>query len=232
MRETRFTSAGYFLTRRCARPEWAHGAPDLLPPTLVTLSPCLVDVVPSLWPSPCAPPLRPDEAALARLGMTSASAGAAEAWATARCDAAPDQWPTPLTTLSTLREFVDRFVAPSADVILVGVALPDDLVAGVLALPGSVASERGHALRMSTPPEPGGEVAGYEVLGDGIDELHSIVCTGGEAVLREVLGIALNQHGLIDGLDDARRAAAWASEEGHGEPVAYLPWRVALYPRA
>ena len=78
----------------------------------------------------------------------------------------------------------------------------------------------------------GGQALRRLVLGDGIDELHSIVCTGGETALREALGIALNQHGLIDGLDDARRAATWASEEGHGEPVAYLPWRVALYPRS
>jgi hypothetical protein len=228
-----FLSAGYYLTRRCPRPAWAHGDRSLLPATIVTLSPCLIDVVPSLWPSPTVPRLSND-AELARLGITPAAAVAAEAWATERCDAVPHEWPLPFATLADLRTFVDRFVVADADVLLVGAALTDDLVAGFVASASASGGgcERSHALRRALPPDPAGERVGFEVLGDGVHEHHSIVCTGGEVDLHDRLGIAMNANGLIDDLDDARRAAAWASEDGHGEPVAYLPWRTALYSRS
>ncbi len=130
-------SAGYFLARPCPRPAWVHGGGSLLPEVLLTLSTCLTDVVPSLWPS-----------------------------------------------------------------------------------------ERGAAR-----PEEAARVVGYEILGDGASEDHSIVCTGSEVGVHATLGIGFNGHGLIDALPDARRAAEWMSEDGRGEPVPYFPWRLALYDR-
>ena len=233
MADTAFISAGYFLTRPCPRPTWAHGGTGLLPESIVTLSTCLIDVVPSLWPSTCEPPCRPSESALASLGISSLAVPDIEAWTTAIYDAAPGEWPVPFATLEMLHAFVDHFVARDANVLLVGAALPTDAVAAVLAQqhPSMAASERYHAIRRALTLDATGTFIGYEVLGDGITENHSIVCTGGEVALRDSLGISPNSHGLLDSLDDARRAAAWASEDGHAEPVDYYPWRLCLYPR-
>lgn len=139
----------------------------------------------------------------------------------------------PFSTLAVLREFVERFVAPRADLRLVGAALPEDLVEAFLtecSMAGG-AAERCHAVRRRLAPEPGGGIAGHEILGNGSSESHSIICTSGEKLLHDVMGIALNENGLVETLDDARRGAEWASEEGHGEPVPYFPWRLTLYER-
>ena len=227
-----FVSAGYFLVRPCPRPQWAHASQVILPETIVTLSPCLTDVVPNLWPSPAAPACRPDSAALARMGISEANADALEAWMSTRSDAHPTEWPIPLTSLSELREVVG-FLDRDENLWLVGAALPDDRVDDFFSDHDRAggASERCHALRRALSPDRSGEVLGFEVLGNGSTECHSVVCTGSEVQLHDALGVSFNAHGLIDSYEEAKRAAAWMSEDGHGEPVVYFPWQVTVYAR-
>lgn len=228
-----FISAGYYLVTPCSRPDWCHGGgADLVPSMLLTLSPCLTAVLPDGWPSPAVPAWRPDEARLRRLGIEPNLASEIEAWGDERCRAEPKVWPRPFFDVATLREFLLRFVESRADVVLVGASLPEDQVDRYLAEAGSdTATERLEAVQRALPAEPGGRFVGYEVLGDGFREAHSILCTGAEVPLHIQLGIKLNERGLLDSIADAERAAALMSDGQFGEPVAYFPWRLEIYTR-
>lgn len=231
-----FVAAGYYLVAPTPRPDWAPGASCsaagrlLLPPTVLTLSPCLTVLVPDGWPSPTVPGWRPNDEKLRRLGIDPARADAIEAWAEDAWRAEPETWPRPFFDVTTAREFARRFVDDAADLFLVGASLPEDHVERFLAEAAGCATERMHAVLRALRPEPGGRLVGYEVLGDGLHEAHSILCSGAEVELHDELGLVPNEHGLFATLEDAVCAAARVTA-GLGEPVTYYPWRLEVYDR-
>ncbi|MDQ3030868.1 MAG: hypothetical protein M3Y87_00490 [Myxococcota bacterium] len=216
-------SAGFFFTARIPRPAWAPD-PAVVPGLVLTLSPCLASVLPNGWPSPAVPPfVRPGPP------FTFGEEVAREIERTVGAEAAssPDDWPWTLRTLADARAFGRRFSSPISSAVLIGVAVsPTDVEKLV---DESSASERASMIRRGLPVEPGGTLRGYEVLGDGVHEAHSLLCTGSEVGASRELGVVFNADGLLDDFATARRVAEWASRDHHGEPVDYFPYRMAEY---
>jgi hypothetical protein len=132
--------------------------------------------------------------------------------------------------LEEATEFARRIASTLPEILLIGVALAvEDVAVLRSSTPDRTASERSTAIEHGIAPAQGGTILGHEVLGDGIVEAHSIICTGGEVDLARDLSVKFNANGLIEDLGDARRGAEWASQEGHAEPTQYFAWRLTGY---
>jgi hypothetical protein len=223
-------SAGYYLTARVPRPDWFVANRDLLPPSIITLAPCLAPVVPDGWPTPAIPGFKPSDSTVRAFGLTPDRRADVERYVSGHFDKDPHRWPWVPLELDEAVAFARHVAASAPGMLLVGVALAADDAARLQATIGpQSASERSVALERGLAPAEGGTILGYEVLGDGVLDSHSILCTGGEVDVARDLSIRFNADGLIDDAADARRAAVWASQDGHAEPVPYFAWRLTRY---
>jgi len=239
-RSLEYASGGYFLTKRFRRREWMSA--ELVPENVVSLSPCVTEVIPDSWYLNQAPNQTNLDIA-AKMGVPLHRLAELYPWMKRHPPEPADMWPYAFSTLDRAREFAREFLQGAADVLLLGTSLHKEFFEAFLSEAGPVhgysrfgkdatyvyVSERTEVLKLGLPPADGGNILGFEVFGDAVMERHTLLCTGGEKDVRAELGIRLNQNGLFETLADARRVAQWASVEGHAEPFLYLPWRLEQY---
>ncbi|KPK43660.1 MAG: hypothetical protein AMK72_13025 [Planctomycetes bacterium SM23_25] len=221
-----YVTGGYFLTQLFRRPQQMNA--DLVPETVVTISTCLTEVIPCAWYPNEEPDKRNLESA-AKMGVPADRLNDVYPWMREH-PSQPPIWPYAFAEADRAREFAREFLAAAEDVFLIGASLPAESVGIFLEEAGDKwVSEFTEVVRLKQPRARGGTLLGYEILGDAINEYHTLLCTSGENDVCGQMGIRLNQHGLFDSLADASRAAQWSSEEGNAEPVVYLPWRIERY---
>jgi hypothetical protein len=226
---------GYYLVEGVARPDWTA---SFLPDTLWTVSACICPTYPDSWGLPW---VSESEETLQeireRLGLEP------EAFQELRreVDAALAEerfgWPNVWLDLASARAFRRRYLRHIPQLTLLAIALPEPYVEDFLRDETPIDSneaEVGIFRRMLRRERWGldGDPHGFDVLGAEMGgSLHTFVCNGLEKPYQDQLGIALNQHGLIDGYDDAIRAAEYTNLESTGaEPVAWYPWLVVEHP--
>ncbi len=133
------------------------------------------------------------------------------------------------------RDFVQRFMANTADLHLIGVGFPQEIAElGWREKTGD--NEWGVIRRVAQqlPVEPGGEVLGHEILSFECNSLgHSWVCN---MIYEEPFGFTPNPHGLIEHYADAKKVYDWLAEDNlqgtRGEPEPYYIWQLIDYPLA
>ena len=158
-----------------------------------------------------------------------------EQWLQERLDDGTWGFPMWFRDLDTARECVARFVTDRTGLTLLGVELPQDQVASVLAahpdVDGIATDGIVLHLRDHRSPVAGGEVLGYEPLGLNHGSFHSWLCHDLEPLVHDRLGIDVDAHGLITSMDDAARAAALiGSDEVGAEPAVWRAWRLVRHP--
>lgn len=73
---------------------------------------------------------------------------------------------------------------------------------------------------------PTGVGLGFEVVGFEAGRLHSWLCNSLQRDARDNLGIAVNQFGLLDTLDQARAVAVMANRDPGTEEVDWVAARI------
>jgi hypothetical protein len=227
-------AAGFFVTKATARD--AERSPDLLPPVLTSLSPCIAPSAQVAWGWDV-PDDEPDAVAF---GIAPERLPELQPWEASH----GVSFPNVFHSLEDARGFVATVLPDSTDVVIVGAALPAELVEEFLVdqaqttFDATTGAERescfGVNLVLSArcPLPPGGETLGFELVLYGYNLECSWLCTGTERAVATALGVRPNGHGLVGSQADAMRVHAWmARHPEQSEPGPYYPWLLVRYGR-
>ena len=227
-------AAGFFVTKAAARD--AERSPDLLPAMLTSLSPCIAPSAQVAWGWDVADE-EPDAVAF---GIARDRLPELQPWEAGH----GVSFPNVFHSLEDARAFVDTFLPDGRDVLIVGAALPAELVDEFLVdqaqttFDATTGTERetcfGVNLVLSArrPLPPGGEPLGFEMVLYGYNLECSWLCTGTERAVATALGVTPNAHGLVETQADAMRVHAWmAQHPEESEAGPYYPWLLVRYPR-
>jgi hypothetical protein len=174
-----FVAGGYFIARPYARGEWMS---DLLPSIVVSVSPCIADIGLSMtWVEHTkeGEEWRWEEAV--GFGIAPEQLDAVAHWLDDAYEGGRVRWPNVLAAPEVGRSFAAAFGLPLDDLVLVGIALPNDrvreFVEGEEAWWGWLGVSE--LVQERKPLAPGAaEGFGYEVLGLDTDTFHSWLCNG------------------------------------------------------
>jgi len=131
--------------------------------------------------------------------------------------------------------FVEDFRVSTQDLVLFSIGLHKKHVGLFLEKTRSperiVPSGIWLTVQKGLPPEVGGRVIGYDVLGYELAWAHSWLCYSFEKDVRDRLGIRPNRHGFIENFGDAERVAEYAdNSDAPIENKPWLPWLVTVHP--
>jgi len=229
---SQYVSGGYFLAKYANRAESMSA--DLLPARILSASNCIADIV-DAWAVKWASYKETDrEEEAAKFGITPEILPQAIDWVTRALEAQKIGWPVVFHSLETARNFHRKFLHSDNDVVLVGVGLQPECAA-LLLREEKPAANHGtpgiyQALGQGLSLESDGEVLGFEVLGYEWGGFHSWLCNGLEVESYRELNIRPNRYGFIDSLEEAIKAAEYASREEVGaEPALWQPWLIVKY---
>jgi hypothetical protein len=211
-----------------------------LGPGHLTASACLAEMAPDDWALDwvSTEPERREQH-VARLGIRPGELPAVMRWATDHFGGR-FRWPNVFTDLEIARAFRARFVP--ADIHLLGIGLPVDLVDSFMSMAAPPPPQPGYApvgatgvyqvLTARRPLEGGGATRGFEVLGyDEAGKFCSYRCNALGADFERQFGARFNARGLLDEETTARRCAEYASRpEVFTCSRFWHPWLVQEYP--
>jgi hypothetical protein len=227
---TTHVAGGYLLAKPGVR----------VPKRGLTASACLADMAPDWWAIEWVGTTYGErEERAARLGIQTKNVPSLVRWVTERFGET-FRWPNVFTDVVHAREFFRQFGL--ADVHLMGIALPSDLVETFLEASAPPEQQPGYAPVGATgvhdvvsrmePLASGGSRRGYEVLGYGeVGQFHSFRCNDLERDFEREFDARFNEWGLIDDAAIARRCAAYASLPTTSTSARdWHPWLVEEYP--
>jgi hypothetical protein len=220
-----FVAGGYFIARPHERAEWMS---DLLPSVVLSASPCIADIGPSLtWAERTKKGAKWRREEAARLGIAPEQLEALARWLDDAYEGGRVRWPNVLATPEVGRSFAAEYALDTDSLVLLGIALPEHHVETFL----REEEESGirQLLEERTPLAPEAEHLGYEVLGLDFSTFHSWLCNHLERDAARDLGVTPDERGFLKTLGEAERVAEWANEDEGTEPVLWQPWLVARY---
>ena len=229
MDDREFLAGGYFLTRPIERND-EFMAPDLLPEHILTLSSCLTDVALEFWWS------QENVAEAADFGVPSDRWSDLITWYLDRFESRIGA-PGVASSVSVIREFVNRFVSDPSGVVILGCGLDTESAARLIR-ECRTPPERGEygvfeMVEKHVSVEGGGTPRGFEVVSYEYGLEHSWLCNSLERDVNEQFGIAANGVGLLDTFEEAATVADFVNREDVGaEPGLWLPWLVMEFPIA
>ena len=147
-------------------------------------------------------------------------------------------WPGVFASVEEARAYFRKYLARLTDVRLLEIALPEIYFEPALASSApSRANEAESALhfmlsRKRKTAALAGTALGYEILGieDG-GHFHSFLCNQLQNEYSRELGITMNAAGLIDRLEDAKKATELTRRDDVGaEPVDWFPFLLVSHP--
>jgi hypothetical protein len=225
-------AGGYILVVPFVPPEFM--ANPRLPAQMVTADAFLAAIGPGLWALPWVNQLERYRQEQTAFGIDDAALPEVSAWVEAQRQAGEWGWPRIFPRIQPASEFLARF-HPTGAPKIVGLGLPSEYLDEVLDehpdVPGMGVDGYIETLRQRQPLAGGGVELGYEILGEepggDFDSWH---VNGLEPLVHRELGIEVNQFGLIDNLDAARRAAEFIGRpDTPAEPVPWRPWLLVSY---
>jgi hypothetical protein len=154
-------------------------------------------------------------------------------WLETQMDRGEWIWPRWFASLPVAQEFAQRFCSPLDGTVVLGLgvtdATADQLLADHPESPSETTPSAGivEQVRHRLPLAAGGDVLGWELLGDMWGDFHSWLCNDLEPILRDRLGVRVNRRGLIDDLDTAAAAAGYLNTHADTGAEA-VPWFPAL----
>jgi hypothetical protein len=226
-------AAGYLLVVPFTVPETL--ANPRLPSQLMTASSDLTAIGPGPWALSWVHHREDDRLEQAAFGIDEALLLEVSAWVEQKMEAGEWGWPRVFTNLRPAREFLGRF-RPTGVPHTIGLGIAPEFLDEVLEahpdIPGQGQYGYITTLRRRQPLAAGGVELGYEILGEEIGgDFHSWHCNYLEPLVHEQLGIEVNRHWLINGLEAARNAADFINRpDVPAEPVPWRPWLLVQYP--
>jgi len=230
---TDFIAGGWFVARAVKRPEYS--SPELMPEKIISASESVGRILQAYWGMA----IDRNRQKLLDFGIGEDRHPDFAAWSRTNTDLGH---PNTFYKLSKARQFVERFMKGSEEVLILGVALHKDLVPNFLEESKQVVYDpvretyvhsdyaTPRVLKLNDHPIPG-DILGFELLGYEAG-FWSWLRNSMEKYAHTDLGITPNQYGLIDSYEDAKRIHEWIDAEGsaHAEPIPYKPWLVISYP--
>ncbi len=228
-----YVFGGYLVTQRVVRP--SQMSPELLPPRLLTASPCIANCVPDTWSLDWTTTTdRERQKAAAELGLDEGTVAAVTSHVTEGFDKSEFGWPNVVTSTEALVGLV-KVLPTSREWVALGLALHRNHLQTFLdenrPPEGAAASGVCQLLNQRLSLPPGGTVLGFEPLGFEFGgQPHSWLCNHLEVACFRALGIRPAANGFLETEDDAERVTAHiSSDEVGAEPVLWLPWMILDY---
>ncbi|MEM7234413.1 MAG: hypothetical protein AAF517_19700 [Planctomycetota bacterium] len=217
---------GYFFIAEGEAPS------ELLPASFLSPTDCICRIVPGDAGLPwiASPPSSTDLRTF--LQLSESDLLDLQRWLEARTEENDYGWPSVFLREDLAAEFRQRYLQARNDVHLISVAFAAvDLEDAVRDFESQGIEDCGVARKLvegEALDPTRGQPRGFDILGIEFNGgFHSFPCNGLESDFVEVLGISLNEFGLIDSRDDADRAAKYTNEESTGaEPVPWFPCRI------
>jgi hypothetical protein len=238
---TQYVAGGYFIIKSVLRD--ADRSPDLLPERLISLSSeCICPSVKIYWGWESG---KHHPEAL-EFGILPEKLPELAVWSKENHETEIDH-PNVFLNLEAAQSFASHFLPPQSDTVLLGIGLPESLVADFMAenqqfhesqdgTRTPIVNGVQKILSQSSQLPGGGETIGFEVVSYWQMLGHSWLCSGLERDMADHFGIRPNAHGLIATHTEAMRVYAWIAEDeqrGHrAEPEPYYPWLLVEYPLA
>jgi len=205
-------------------------SPELLPPTLVTLSSCLGDHAFEFWWNT----ENLDDAGT--FGVLEARYPELIEWYRGQFERNLGA-PNVAFSRAVVDEFVTRFVGDPSSLVVLGCGLSSEHAAMLDV--HQTPRDRGEygvfeMLQRNLPLEPGGRVLGFEPLSYEYGLEHTWLCSSLEQEVHAELGVSPDpETGFLRSYEDGVRVADYINRDDVGaEPGTWLPWLVVEYPIA
>jgi hypothetical protein len=233
-----YVAGGYFITKYATEGFWKS---PLLPERIISLSGCMGQSLQVYWGWD----VEKHQQEALNFGVPAEKLPAFKQWS--RGDAVDH--PNVFKSLNAAQQFIAEFMPVHDDLLLIGAAMPKDMVDNFLAKHKQETFDTkalayretlygvNRVLTDKKPLESGCEVLGFEIISYFMGNLgHSWLCSGLEKDMHRLFAIHPNQYGLIATYDEAQKVYEWIAEDdmqGHrSEPEPYYPWLIVQYPLA
>ncbi len=224
-----YVAGGYFILKDSSE-GFQHST--LLPERVISVSGCIGDILEPYWGWN----LKENQAHLDRWGISADLIDQFRAYSTDRHEK-DYGFPGVFYSLDAARHFAVTFLSPIENALLIGIALPRNLVDTFLATntqPNEIPYGVNHMLSRNESLALTGTTLGFEIVSYNINPGHSWLCSGLEKEMHELFGIKPNRYGLIDTYAEARQVYDWIAEDKQqgkrAEPEPYYPWLIVHYP--
>ena len=220
-----FVAGGYCLAKYNERAEYTA---DFLPPKIISASECIVDIFPSVWSADSIE--KPNQAKREARSYSVSVDNLPQVleWAEKHREIEIG-WGNTFFSINKAREFANLFYDFVSELNVIGIGLKRELVVDYLNEEDAGYGVYEH-LKQEKSLERGGEILGFEVLGNDYGSFHSWLCNGLEKDCKGKFGVIPNQNGFIATFEEAEKCAEYANRDEVGaEPCLWLPWLILNY---
>lgn len=234
-----YICTGYFITHYNNRPD--YNDPTLLPPKILSLSPCLANFFPDSW---CYDWVQMDENQRYEkaniFGIDQENLEKTIHSLTNRFNKTFG-YSNVCFSLTIAQNLVNEFIFTKSDLTILGASIPRSMKKQFCSFMTPPPPEKGFApighsglLEMvikNEPPRMGTKILGFELLNfDHYIPACSWLCNSLEQKLKNKFNIKPNHNGFIDNIDDAFRACELISnKELKAEPGLWQPMLITQY---
>ena len=223
-------SGGFYVTRLLQKPD---GLGDLLPDRLLTLSACLTQFLPDSWAFDWASDSDAERrTALGALGLAVELLPVIADAVNAALSAGDLGWPNVWHSARAAQKLLDKLSLASRDLMVIELAVPEDLVAplcsAIAPAPGEGDPGLFTRLKHAAPPLEFAVPLGWELLGaERGASLHSWLCNSIQDDAFGRLGIAPGPFGLLHSDQEARQVLGLIATGIGAEPVPWFAGRLS-----
>ncbi len=220
----KFVVGGYFLFKQADKADYMA---SFLPSKIISASSCIVDMFPEVWSVDSIKTPAQVKSLANHYNVSVEKLPEILNWVENNCESEIGLGNT-FHSVSKAKEFASLFYDVS-ELNVIGIGLSHKLVVDYLK---EEDEEYGvyRLLKQEKKLESGGEILGFEVLGNEYNSFHSWLCNGLEKDCKKEFGIIPNQNGFIKTFEKAQKCAEYANRDEVGaEPCLWLPWLILEY---
>lgn len=228
----KFISGGYYIVKYVKRP--AYTASNLLPERILTTSKCITHTLPDSWAISWVKEEMIDrEKQALKFGIGQKKLQEITNWLTLIIDEGKIGIPNVFYSTEDAKYFLSKFNLFSADLVLLGIGIHENLVNQLIESTKSQNVMDGliSCVEKRNNLENNGIHLGYEIYGHEIGGFyHSWLCNHLEKDAFDKFGITPNKYGFIENYKDAVNCAEYFEQpEVEAETVSWFPWRIVKY---
>lgn len=222
----RLISGGFYITRLLRKPQ---GLGEVLPDSLITLSPCLAEFLPDAWASSWASHSDSDRvAAVQKLGLAPDALPFISEFVNAAFATQDLGWPNVWQSATVAKNLIADPRVADRGLLLLELAVPEDFATILLKELAPAAGEADSGLfaklKTATPARSSATSLGWEVLGvETGGSCHSWLCNSIQDDAKQRLGLRPGPFGLLESEQDARAVLGLIANGLGVEPVPWFP---------